>query len=73
MVQVAYIEWLVQIADRPREQRLGLLGVPAATHHEDWRVHAKDAEAFQQVEALLPVGAFPWNDHVEQNEIERSP
>src|SRR5437899_3592840 len=36
---------LVQIADRPRDQRLGLLGVPAATHHEDWRVHAKVADA----------------------------
>src|SRR2546426_5953749 len=36
---------LVQIAARPRDQRLGLLGAPAATHHEDWRVHAKVADA----------------------------
>src|SRR6185503_3391959 len=72
-VQVAYIERLVQIPDRPRHQRLGLPGVPVTTHHEDWRFHAKVADALQQVETLFPAVAHPWNDHVEQNEIERSP
>ena len=43
---------------------------PATTHHDDWRLHAKVADAFQQVETLLPTGADPWNDHVEQNEID---
>src|SRR5438093_654395 len=57
---------------RDRAQRLGLLGVPGTTHHEDWRLHAKVADAFQQVETLLPAAADPWYDHVEQDEIERS-
>ena len=63
----------MQIPYGPRAQRLGLLGVPATTHHENWRLHAKVADVFQQVETLLPAVAYPWNDQVEQNEIERCP
>ena len=63
---------------QPREIPLLLVTVlavaPAATHHEDWRFHAKvAADALQQVETLFPAVAWPWYDHVEQNEIERSP
>src|SRR2546422_4280042 len=43
------------------------------THHENSRLHAKVADVFQQVETLLPAVAYPWNDQVEQNEIERCP
>src|SRR6267142_6899581 len=71
-IQFAQIERLVQITDGPRDQRVGLLGVPAATHHEDRRVHAEVADALEQVEALLPgpAGACLWHDHVQQNEVE---
>src|SRR2546422_9332780 len=49
-VQFAQFERLVQIAGRALDQRFGLPGVPATTHHENWRLHAKVADALQEVE-----------------------
>src|SRR2546422_4219899 len=76
MVQLTHIERLVQVASGSFDQRLGLLlGVPDGGHHEDWRLHAKVADALQQVEALYPGPgvAHAWHDHVQQDEIELLP
>ena len=63
MVQFAQIERLVQIAECPLDQRVGLLPTfPVSAHHEDRRFHARVADALQQVEALSSkqgVASFP--------------
>jgi len=73
MVQFAQIEWLVQKADCPLDQRVVLPpAVPVSAHHEDRRIHAQVADAFEQVEALSPEHgiAYSGHDHVQQNEVE---
>src|SRR6266545_1144516 len=72
-VQFTQIERLVQIAECPLDQRVGLLpALPVSAHHEDRRIHAKVADALQQVEALSPEQgvAYSRHDHVQQNEVE---
>src|SRR5438128_12088289 len=73
MVQFAHIERLVEKASCPFDQRIGLpLAVPVSAHHEDRRIHAKVANALQQIEALSPEQgvAYSRHDHVQQNEVE---
>jgi hypothetical protein len=73
-IQFTQVERLAQITDSPLDQHLGLpLGVPTATHYEDWRLHAEVTDALQQVDALFPggpAGACRWHDQVQQNEVE---
>src|SRR2546425_5566509 len=77
LVQFAQVERLVQITDRALDQRLGLPpGVPTASHHEDWRRHAKVADVLQNVKSLFPgrAVACAWRyHHVQQNEVEPLP
>jgi len=77
VVQFVQIKRFVQITDGALDQRLGLLpGVPAASHHEDWRHHAKVADVLQNIKSLFPglAVACAWrHDHVQQNEVEPLP
>ena len=72
-VQSAQIERLVQIAECPLDQRVGLLAaLVVSAHHEGRRIHAKVADALEQVETLSPERGVPYSghDHVQQNEVE---
>src|SRR5262245_38935912 len=72
-VQFAQIERLVQIAECPLDERVGLLpALVVSAHHEDWRIYAKIADALEQVETLSPAHGVPdsRHDHVQQNEVE---
>jgi hypothetical protein len=71
-VQFAQIERLVQIAECPLDQRVGLLpALVVSAHHEDRRIHAEVADALEQVETLSPEQGVPYSrhDHVQQNEV----